>query len=352
MYRNSQLLLVLFALIFAVCVSTANSEEETEIAKCKETERVDLSNGTHYLLNVPEEYKPDETWGIILMLHGQGGNNEAIMNAFLYGCEEQQSFLKLNKLIGVAPHSKEERWGKEESTPMLALLDVLTKYKVDRKRIHLTGTSAGGFFSGWLGYNRPDIFRTVTIIAASMAYSDKRAVKKYKNRPVYFILGETDPNLKMAKKDFKKITKQGNGFARLRILDGQGHKVKFWDDFANLGRYYKAIESGYDYPTNLKNAEDNVKKNISKAMEMVKDISLQPVEDVFSQKLAEIKEMINNAGEKKLSVIMKRFSKDNRSLQKKLTEFTVEFTDYPVSDKAKLEIARLESLIPKKPKED
>ena len=351
MFKKSLILFVLFSLMLAAVHTTASSEGESEVAKCDETKRVELSNGSHYLINVPGGFTPDETWGVLLMLHGES-SNDTLLNAYLYGCDDQRSFLRLNKLIGVAPHCKKESWGKQESTAMLALLDVLTKYKVDKKRIHLSGTAAGGFFAGWLGYNRADIFCTITIIAASLSLADKDSLKKHTNRPVYFILGETDRNLMLAKKHFKKIVKRGNEYARLSILAGQGHRVKFWDDFVNLGRYYKAVESGFDYPTHLKKARDNAKTNTFLAIKLAEKISEQPEEDVFYRQLIEVKELINGAGEKILKETLKRFREDTEELLEKLIIFKAMFKDYPVSNKAMLEITRLENQVEKKVQED
>ncbi|MDZ7815412.1 MAG: hypothetical protein U5N86_05225 [Planctomycetota bacterium] len=305
-----------------------------DIKRPKKFQKVELPNGAHYLIHVPKEYEANGEWGIMLILHGQCQNTDGMMNAFLYGCEGGTSFFKNHKYIGIVPQARKEVWGQRENTPMLALLDTLTTYRVNRGRVHLFGTSAGGWFTGWLGYERPDVFKTMTIVAAGLGLADKRAVRKFEDRPVYFLVGETDDNLKHARRDFEKLVSHGNDYARLNVVEGEGHQIRYWKRFDVLSTYYKAIESGFDYAGKLKKAESLVTKDLKQAIAISREFKQQPKEEVFWSKYQELRKRIDEEGLKRLKMMLYRLKGKRKKLVTALASFEKMFEGFPVAQKA------------------
>ena len=306
-------------------------------------EKVDLPNGSYYLIYVPKCYEPDGKTGVYLILHGAGGTAKGMISAFVYGETGNHNYLEERNCIGVAPKSIGRSWQSGESTPMDALNEVLKNYKVDKKRIHLFGYSAGGFFSGWLGFEKPELFRTICICAAFLAQTNMASVKKHIQKPVYFVCGENDPNAQGARDSYNLLLKWGARYTRIRIVPGQGHNFPFRNEFPLLFRWYAAMDSGYDYASALDEAKKLVKRKIKKAIAKVREIESHPPEDVFWKTLAEIKGMIDKKGEKKLKGILAIYKPRPQKCIEKLKEFEELFEGYPVADKAKEAREKLEA---------
>jgi predicted peptidase len=132
-------------------------------------------NTMDYLLWLPAGYgqDPDQSWPLILFLHGAGGgeNNSQFVMSYglpevLYRGEQPQPF----PFIVVSPQAYPGvPWWDEETLLILgALLDeVVRAYRVDPARIYLTGLSMGGYGSWWLATAQPERFAAVVSVSGS-----------------------------------------------------------------------------------------------------------------------------------------------------------------------------------------
>ena len=126
---------------------------------------LDFGNGEQpydYLLYLPEDYTPEESWPLVLYLHGAGsrGNDIGMVNG--------ESFLNelgtLNHVpaIVVAPQAASGSiWDDQISTLEAFLTAVEETYPVDSNRIYLTGFSMGGFGSWAWGLENPNRFAAI-----------------------------------------------------------------------------------------------------------------------------------------------------------------------------------------------
>src|SRR5262245_35446856 len=104
-----------------------------------------------YVLFVPEGYDPEKTYPLILFLHGLGeagsdGKRQVTVGLGKAVKERQKTF----PAFVIFPQSQNKSWtaNSADAKRALAILDEVAKeYKIDSKRIYLTGLSMGGIGS-------------------------------------------------------------------------------------------------------------------------------------------------------------------------------------------------------------
>ncbi len=304
--------------------------------------KVTLGN-TYYEYHIPKPYEPDGTWGVFLLLHGTNGTPQTQMSCFHHGARPNEDFFVKMKCVGIAPKSVGIAWENTDKVPLAAFDDFMKKgYKLDPKRVHVLGVSSGGFAAGRIGYERITTFTSITVVAASLLIANKGAVKLHKNRPVFFINGETDVNLKFARDDYDALVKNGNGFARLKVAEGQPHQVPYWEQFDLLYDWYLAVESGFDYPAKLEEAKKKLRSSLDASIALVREIESHPREAEFWEKLERIKSDINSKGIEKLNDILKSARSRPKEAIKELVEFEKRFEGFPCADEAAIERKKLE----------
>lgn len=127
-----------------------------------------------YLLYLPPDYDQQESWPLLLFLHGGGerGNNLELVKR--HGPPKLIEQGKQFPFIVVTPQCPTDGWW--HPNELVALLDeVSTKFKVDRDRISVTGLSLGGFGTWELAAYAPDrIAAIVPICGGGEVYRTKR----------------------------------------------------------------------------------------------------------------------------------------------------------------------------------
>lgn len=127
-------------------------------------QRITKTVACDYLLFLPEGYDGNSRrWPLILFLHGsgqRGDNLELVKEHGVAKIVEQRPDLPF---IVVSPQCPAEGWWASEV--LAALLDEIEKnYRVDPKRIYLTGLSMGGFGTWQLAADQPHRFAAIAPI--------------------------------------------------------------------------------------------------------------------------------------------------------------------------------------------
>lgn len=133
-------------------------------------------------VHVPASYRPDGTWGTLLLLHGHGGDGRQLLDAFTARAEA-------NRLVIVAPSAKKEPedpanedsagglanlflkhwWSYRGGFPLAALRGVSRSYRLDPERVFLCGYSMGGFGSWNIGLRFHDRFAGIAPLAGGLS---------------------------------------------------------------------------------------------------------------------------------------------------------------------------------------
>jgi predicted peptidase len=182
-----------------------------------------------YVLFVPHDYKGDRAYPLILFLHGAGetgsDGQKQVRGALAAAVRKQE---KTFPFLVVFPQSQKRSWraGSEDADRALAILEEVSKeYKVDRKRIYLTGLSMGGAGTWSLAAAHPDRWAAIVPLCGT-APVDRAA--KIKDLPCWCFIGDKDrEKLVENNREMIKALKAAGGSPRYTEYPGVGHNC--WD---------------------------------------------------------------------------------------------------------------------------
>jgi predicted peptidase len=135
-----------FLLAVAVLVSTSGRAICADQPGVQQTARLDsqVKVQLDYLLYLPRDYEKQESWPLLLFLHGSGERGNDLELVKVHGPPKLIAAGKDFPFIVVSPQCRNNQWW--EPIELVALLDEIERnYKVDADRICVTGLSMGGF---------------------------------------------------------------------------------------------------------------------------------------------------------------------------------------------------------------
>ncbi|MCE9581704.1 MAG: peptidylprolyl isomerase [Planctomycetes bacterium] len=211
--------------LLATVVFAASLPAFAEVPKAKSTAKegeydvVTLESGALFKVYTPKSLKKGETPGMVLTLHGHGGNPESMLG---YGQDAAEN----RGDIWVAYRGGEAvgpGFGYNSGHDEKDIIDVahyaIATYKPDPKRVVLHGFSAGGAMSCMLAPKNRDLFAgVITCAAPQIPAADAKGL-----RWVIF-LGTDDPNYKLAAEARKAVEKLAPTTA-FREVTGLGHAL-------------------------------------------------------------------------------------------------------------------------------
>ena len=136
-----QLLFCFFLLTLTFSYSPSVRAEDKQQQQNK-TLDAQVSVKLNYLLYLPEDYEKQESWPVLLFLHGSGERGDDLEKVKFHGPPKLIEQGKEFPFIVVSPQCPEGYWW--EPIELIALLDEIScKYKVDKNRLYVTGLSTG-----------------------------------------------------------------------------------------------------------------------------------------------------------------------------------------------------------------
>lgn len=131
----------------------------------KHTKSIVLNRKLNYLVYLPDGYESaTEPWPLIVFLHG-AGERGGVRNVRKQGLPKKLENGGSVPFVVVAPACPlNSHWPNHLEELNILLDDILTKYKVDRQRVYLTGLSMGGNGSWTWGMENPERFAAVAPI--------------------------------------------------------------------------------------------------------------------------------------------------------------------------------------------
>jgi len=190
-----------------------------------------------YLIYIPENYSTEKDYPLIVFLHGYGdgayiGEHNPKTETFLDYCNRKEVIL-------IAPNGRHwlpEHMGgyrdDSEDDVLKVISHVKERYRIDQKRIYLTGISMGGYGTWYIGSRNSNLFAA---IAPTCGYGTGKVfgvpqidLSLLKDIPVYVTHGDEDASVPVSEsrtmvKELQKINSQ----VIYRELEGVGHNS--WD---------------------------------------------------------------------------------------------------------------------------
>lgn len=221
------------ALTLAVCyglgLASARAADKDEHGFLNRLHKDSDGKEAKYVLFVPHDYKGDKPVPVILFLHGSGESGtdgekqvkQGIGNAIK---KQEKTF----PFITIFPQSQKTTWSADsnDAKRALAILENVQKeYKVDPKRIYLSGLSMGGFGTWSLAAKYPDKWAAIVPICGG---GDPKSAETIKNIPCWCFHGDADTAVKVERsREMIEALKKAGGEPKYTEYPKVGHNS--WD---------------------------------------------------------------------------------------------------------------------------
>lgn len=150
-----------------------------------------------YVVFVPHGYTGEKPVPLVLFLHGAGSTGDDGKKQVSGIAAEIRRKEKEFPAIVVFPQSQKRTWNANSDDgkrAMAILAEVEKAYKVDDKRVYLTGLSMGGFGTWSLAAAHPSKWAAIVPICGG---GDVKSASKIKDLPCWCFHGDADPTVKV-----------------------------------------------------------------------------------------------------------------------------------------------------------
>lgn len=205
------------------------------------TKTITRSFDENYLLYLPENYdRIENDWPMMIFLHGAGNaiwNIEEIREADPPALFEQD--VRSDYILLCPQLHDDVHWDVDRLDAITQ--DVLENYRIDEKRLYITGLSRGGFGAWEYAVTCPNRFAAVVPISAR----DVAAVERLANTPVWIFHGDLDDGVPWQGAQFMyNRLKNVSGNVQFTLYNNVGHWA--WEpayDTDNLWRWIFSQEN-------------------------------------------------------------------------------------------------------------
>jgi len=184
-----------------------------------------------YLLYLPRNYEANtsERWPLLLFLHGAGERGTNVWKVATHGPPRNVIEHPDFPFVVVSPQCAEGRiWAKED---LLVLLDdIMLKYRIDPKRVYLSGLSMGGYGTWDLGLSYPERFAAIVPICGGGEYitvllSGREKSQALKKLGIWAFHGGKDPVVPLTESQrmVDALKKIGCDDVKLTVYPEAGH---------------------------------------------------------------------------------------------------------------------------------
>lgn len=220
------------ALMVSLC-HVALSEEQAGVQRASRlVTQIKVEMG--YLLYLPKNYDQQESWPLVLFLHGSGERGDNLELVKKHGPPKLIAAGKQFPFIVVSPQCPaQRRWKPIE---LVALLDDLrSKYKVNDDRIYVTGLSMGGFGAWQMAAYVPDRLAAIAPICGG---GETYWTKRFAHLPVWVFHGAKDTGVSLERsQEMVDALKKHGGDPKLTIYPEAGHDA--WTETYDNPKFYE-----------------------------------------------------------------------------------------------------------------
>lgn len=153
----------------------------------------------NYLLSLPDDYnRSKQRRPLMLFLHGAGERTDhpdGLNGVKVHGPPKRWDQSNPSPFVVVSPQCPADTWWPEHVDSLLGLLDEIeANYRIDSKRIYLTGLSMGGFGAWTLAALHPERFAAAVPICGGLPWHIDlgRAAERMKSLPLWVFHGALD----------------------------------------------------------------------------------------------------------------------------------------------------------------
>jgi predicted peptidase len=216
--------LSLLALGFLLGPASTRAEDKIEHGFLDRTFKGTDGKEAKYVIFLPHDYKGDKPFPLVLFLHGAGATGTDGKKQVSGISAEIRRDEKAFPCLVVFPQSENRTWRADSADgkrAMAILEEVEKQYKVDAKRVYLTGLSMGGFGTWSLAAAHPKRWAAIVPICGG---GDPKQAEKIKDIPCWCFHGDADPTVKVDRsREMIKALKDAGGDPKYTEYPGVGH---------------------------------------------------------------------------------------------------------------------------------
>jgi predicted peptidase len=221
-------------LLLAVWLSPMASVVADEPVQTSEKLDVQVQVQMGYLLALPKDYDSQESWPLVLFLHGSGERGDDLELVKKHGPPKLFSQGRDFPFIALSPQCPQERWW--EPIELTALLDQIVKtHKVDEDRIYVTGLSMGGFGTWRLAAYSPDRFAAIAPICGG---GEVYWTRQFAHVPTWVFHGAKDTSVPLERsEEMVEALKERGGEPRFTVYPDAAHDS--WTETYDNPEFYE-----------------------------------------------------------------------------------------------------------------
>ncbi len=241
------LLLVLLVAAVAVGAQEEPTKNEAEAVATGFINKTLRSDGEpyRYVVYVPREYNADETWPMIVFLHGSGerGSDGLIQTEVGIGTAIRRHADRFPAIVLMPQCPKEKFWDAILGEMEQAMAQTQEEYRIDEDRIYLTGLSMGGYGAWLWGATKIDTFAAIMPICGGGSTMETRfmgagedgvfgakeeRIENLAKVPIWAFHGADDATVPPARSEqMVRLVKDAGGKVRFTLYEDTGHNS--WD---------------------------------------------------------------------------------------------------------------------------
>jgi predicted esterase len=200
-------------------------------------------------LLLPENWNPEEQYPLYVRLHGLWYVYDNSIEYMTYYLGSELTFdTTFEDGYSFFPWARGNQWYQGISeTDIWEGLDVLKSYvHIDPTRKYLTGFSMGGYGAWYLGQKSPDVWAAVGVYAGALWYGNNllndTVAQRLKNKPVYFVCGDSDGLLSNNEHAYELLQNAGNENIFFATFPG-GHESRL-ENWQGMYEWIREFSNG------------------------------------------------------------------------------------------------------------
>jgi predicted esterase len=184
-------------------------------------------------LALPERYTPAKAWGLCVALHGSSGDGNSMVPFYSPRLGTHGYFVLYPTVL-----NKDHVWSTPAGMAHVYRLVEWTarRYRIDFRRLAISGLSMGGASTWWYLLNRPDLWHAGAAVAGYPPPVPGDALERLRGVPFYILHGDADTVVPVDRSRSAVEELQRRGIeVTYREAPGAGHTAPapFWDDLVD-----------------------------------------------------------------------------------------------------------------------
>ena len=183
-----------------------------------------------YLLYLPKQYKADKkAYPLVIYLHGGGQKGNDLNKLKTYGLPQLVDQGREFNFIIASPQCPDDKFWSTDNWFDSLYAELTTKYRVDPKRVYLTGISMGGYGTWQTAIAYPDKFAAIVPLCGGC--DDSTQVCLIKQVPVWTFHGTADDLIPINETErLVNRLNQCRGKVKFTRLRNEGHGIQYLYD--------------------------------------------------------------------------------------------------------------------------